>query len=454
MATGSHQPPQPAQSRREQVHHAENAVVRIFPGGGRSANPETPDVDLYFPGYGVFHMTPGHDYPGIGAGFSRGIHGVLPDQGGSPGLAVYIQENEGFRRIDAQLLQVRFLAVLVEVVDPEEPAVLGVGDCQFSVLGGMGHRHVVRHGMQFAGIVQFEEEIVFGNGIVRQQDATVGFTMDGLGHFALAAAACAFVENDELVVIRSDEPHRGTVQGGPSLLLADIQQNAVDAFLRARSGIQVVAKQFMAFAQAIMDHYLFSAEVGMPERRGYIQNRPGRESFGDLRCGDKSLEIRQSSHEEAGIRRRDKQRRVAAGVVSAPERQGHQFSQALEPFERFGPDRIEILTVSAAKAFLVAGIVVRDQHRFRIPTAHIGLGVVHRRSVFTPGHRCFEHLALSGNIVTDLEHIGSALEGQSSSSCRLSGMITWFESRISCSSGARRNRDTWFWAHEVSMVRV
>ena len=64
-------------------------------------------------------------------------------------------------------------------------------------------------------------------------------------HFALAAAAGAFVHDSHDIVIGRDDLDRGTVVRDPAFTFTQTQQHAVNAFLGARTGIEIVGEQLV-----------------------------------------------------------------------------------------------------------------------------------------------------------------------------------------------------------------
>ena len=126
-------------------------------------------------------------------------------------------------------------------------------------------------------------------------------------HFALAAATGAFVRNDQVVVVRRHDAHRRAVHGDPFLALADVQQDAINPFLGAGAGIEVVAEQLVPFFGPVVHDDLLAAKIGVAERRRDVNHCARREVFGNFIAAEYALQQGQTQGEEAGIVRRDHQ---------------------------------------------------------------------------------------------------------------------------------------------------
>ena len=84
----------------------------------------------------------GDNDAGVGAGLTGGIHHVLPDQAGSAGNAVHIEEQQGAAGMDAGLFVDGVVTVSVQTVHTQEPAVLSVHDAQLTgiiLVAGVAH---------------------------------------------------------------------------------------------------------------------------------------------------------------------------------------------------------------------------------------------------------------------------------------------------------------------------
>ena len=90
------------------------------------------------------------------------------------------------------------------------------------------------------------------------------------------------MHKNDLVFIGCLYQRRAGVAADPSLLLADVQQYGVYAFLGRGTGVEVVGEDFMEVLAAVVDHHLFTVEVGVAEGRSHVDNGPRRVVVGDV----------------------------------------------------------------------------------------------------------------------------------------------------------------------------
>ncbi|OQB92612.1 MAG: hypothetical protein BWX86_01816 [Verrucomicrobia bacterium ADurb.Bin122] len=404
MAARSDQPPQPRQRRRQQVKQPDDPVARVFAGARRAAHAEAPDVDIDRTGDDAGHDLARDDHARIWARLAGGIHRVFPDERGGVGLGVDVKKEQRLGRLHGEALKMRIDAVADDVVHPHEPRVLGVHERELAaalVERGVAERHVVGHRAKLAGAREREEAFLAVDDVAAEQEAAVTFAVGVLEHLALAAAAGALVRDHEAVVVRGDDLHGRAVHGDPALGLADVEQHAVDALLRARAGVEVVAEKLVEALAAVMHDDLLAAEVGVAERRRHVDHRLGREAGGDLRGGEHALEQSEPEGEEAGVVGRDHD-----GVGALPRHAGHEgeHRQRLRAQPREGG--LTQLGEIAAEALPVRGLVggqrVADDHAVGIAAAHVGLGVVGGDAVAGAADDRLDHAALAGGLIGDL----------------------------------------------------
>ena len=160
----------------------------------------------------------------------------------------------------------------------------------------------------------------------------------------------------------------------PALLLAYVEQHAVDALLRGGAGVEVVGEDLVQVRQAVVDDDLLAAEVRVPEGRRDVDHRAGLEVVhrADVHKG---LELGHGEAEEGRVARADQHGLVA--VVVAAGLEGHEYELLLrQPAERLYPELVELVAVDVLKAGLVGGLVVGDAHTVGVAAAHVVLGVV------------------------------------------------------------------------------
>ena len=213
---------------------------------------------------------PRNDDAGIGAWLSGGVHPVFPDEGRSAGHGVDVEEEQGAGRMHAQAFEGRVGAVLADVVDAHEPCVFRVLDVEgsvASVLKRATQGHVVGDGPEEASAGQDEVVFLAGEDVASEEEAAVFFAVDVFEHFAFAAAAGAFMGDGQAVVVGSNDLDGGAVHGDPAFAFAAVEEHAVDAFLCAGAGIEVVAEHFIEVFAAAVDDHLPAIEMGVAENR-------------------------------------------------------------------------------------------------------------------------------------------------------------------------------------------
>jgi hypothetical protein len=187
-----------------------------------------------------------------------------------------------------------------------------------------------------------EQATLAVSGVLAQQQAAVGLAVDVLEHLALAAARRALVHEHDVVVVRRGDADGRAVGGGPALLLAEVQQHAVDALLRGRPRVEVVAEQLVQPVGAVVHDDLPALEVRVAEGGRGVEIAPG--SPPACRCpraGD-ALEHREPEREEPGVGGRDRERGRALLAHARGEREDRERLRG-EPLERLRPRRVERL---------------------------------------------------------------------------------------------------------------
>ncbi len=165
-------------------------------------------------------------------------------------------------------------------------------------------------------------------------------------------------------------------------MLADVQEHREDALLGAGPRVEVVGEHLVQRVAAVVDHDLLAVEVGVPERRGDVEDR-ARRVGADLVEGHPALQVHQGQREERCVGGHDRQRRRAEGQAAGLERDDDQRLLG-EPGERLGLDGCERRAEDVAVARLVAGQVVGDPHAVRVAPAHVVLDEVHGDPVGAP----------------------------------------------------------------------
>jgi hypothetical protein len=76
----------------------------------------------------------------------------------------------------------------------------------------------------------------------------------------------------------------------PLFALANVEQHAIDALFCAGPGIKIVTEQFVTVLAAGVHHNLPACKMGVPERRGHVDNCFGFEIGRHLRWLEQALE--------------------------------------------------------------------------------------------------------------------------------------------------------------------
>jgi hypothetical protein len=263
----------------------------------------------------------------------------------------------------------------MDVIDAHEPRIFGVGDGEPPVgplVAGMRAGHVVGDGAQMARFGQIQGTFFFGNQVAPDQQASIFHAVDVLRHLAFAAARCALVHEDELVLVGRDHGHRGTVIGGPPLAFADVEEHGIHALLRARPGVEVVSEHFLVRAGAVMHHHLPAAEMGVAEGRRDEEYTAGDREVGrHLAAGNHALHVGQRGGEKRGLPGHDQQRTISQFIATRIEGHGYQFL-SLEPVERLLAGLVERLAEAIGIGGFVGRQPVADEHGVWIAAPHRG----------------------------------------------------------------------------------
>ena len=116
-------------------------------------------------------------------------------------------------------------------------------------------------GRRWQALGQIKGALLVRDDVFAEEQAAVFHAMDVFRHLTFAAAAGAFVHENELVLIGRDDGDGCAMVSGPAFALADVEEHGVDAFFRARAGIEVVGEDFLMRDRAVVDDELAAAEV-------------------------------------------------------------------------------------------------------------------------------------------------------------------------------------------------
>ncbi len=336
-----------------------------------------------------------------------GVLDVLPDQRGGAGLALDVQEQQRFRRMDGELFELVVGAVALDVVDAHEPRILGVGDHQPAagiLQRGMAQGHVVGDRAQLAALGQVDVPLFTGDHVLTQQHAAVGVAVGVFQHLALAAPARPFVHDGQDVVVGRHHLDGGAVGGEPTLAFADVEQHPVDALLGARPRIEVEREHLVAVALAVMHHHLPAIAMGMAEGGGEEHLRPGGEAERQVLGRDHALEVGHAGGEEGRIPGGDEQAAIAQARVAGPERQDHQ-RLGRQPGHHLPAQVGERHREAVGESRLFGRQVVGDHHAVGIAAPHVGIAVVDGHAVAGAHDVGFDHPAPVRHFEGDLETV-------------------------------------------------
>ncbi len=370
--------PEPGERGRQDMEQAQDAIRRFLAGTGRGPNAEAADVHRHVPLDDAGDDVTRDDDTGIGTRHARGVLDVVPDQRPRLGDRINVQEQERFGRLDGQLLQLRVAAVFGDVVHAHEPRLFGVAEVEFALApsdGAVAQAHVVGHGEQFAAARQGQVTFLARHQVLTEQQSPVALAVGVLEHLALAAAAGAFVHENHVVVVGGDDLDGRAVGRDPPLVLALVQQHAINALFGARAGVEVVTEQFMRALPAVVDDDLFPPEIGVTKDRRHVNEGAGRKPGGDLLQGQNPLNHRQPQGEEPRVGRTDGQGGEPLGLAARREGEDRQFL-LFHPVEGPLAQPGEILTEPVAETLLVGGQLVTDEHALGVAPPHVSLGVV------------------------------------------------------------------------------
>ncbi len=194
MATRRNESPEPSEGGREDMEDADDCVGRMHRCAGWCAYTDGANIDGDGSVENIGHDGPRDNDTGIGAGFSRLVFDVFPDERCGIWDGIDVEEEEWAAGVDAEFFEVWVDAVLVDVIDSNEPGILGVGEREFALARFMvleawrAQRHVVGHRVEFASAREGEMTAFAGDDILAEEQSSVGPTMDMFEHLALAAA--------------------------------------------------------------------------------------------------------------------------------------------------------------------------------------------------------------------------------------------------------------------------
>ena len=118
----------------------------------------------------------------------------------------------------------------------------------------------------------------------------------------------------------------------PAFGLANIEEDAIDALLRTRAGVQIIRKEFMHIWLAIMYDNLLTIKMGMPEGGRQKNNRFWIEAGMNLVNIDESLKVCQCAGKECRICWSNKQR-VVAILCTSGHKGHHDKLLGFQPFK-------------------------------------------------------------------------------------------------------------------------
>ena len=290
----------------------------------------------------------------------------------------------------------RVAAVGGDAVHADEPAVLAVHKAELAAVfldAGRAHCHVVRHGRYRTGVAHADIALLACHQVHAQQHAAVGAAHDVLQQLALAAARGALVHHDHLVLIGRDYPRRGGVGRDPALLLAYVEQHAVDALLRRGAGVEVVGEDLVQALHPVVHHDLLAVKVRVPEGRRGIDDGARLEVVHRPYI-HKGLQLRHGKAEESRVPRADQHRLVA--VIIAAGLEGHQYELLPgQPAQGLHPQLVKLISVYILKPRLIRRQVVGNAHAVWVAPAHIVLGIVHCGAVAAADDlSLFDYLAM------------------------------------------------------------
>ncbi len=223
------------------------------------------------------------------------------------GAASMLRNSSGSGGSAVRPLEVRVGAVVLDVVDAHEPGVLGVAQMQLAVTGlqaRVAHRHVVGNRAQVAGARgQVDRAHVVAQDIAAEDERAVRPAVGVFEHLALARAARALVHEGDDVVVGRDDLDGRAVGDDPALVLADVDEDAVDALLGARPRIEVVAEELVqvGLGAAVVDDDLAAVEMRVAEGRRDVDDRPRDEVLAQVVGVEDPLKQREAEGEEAGV---------------------------------------------------------------------------------------------------------------------------------------------------------
>ena len=301
---------------------------------------------------------------------------MLPDEAGRAGHAVHIEKLKRALGMNADALILGVVAVSVQAVHAQKPAVLSVKNAEHTDLRILqllvGARHVVRDGADRAGLAE-RHVVLFARDRMRaDEQAVIVLAVEVLEHLALAAAGSALVHEDDLVLIRRFEHCRTRVAADPALLLADVEQNGEHALLRAGTGIEIIGKDLVQHLGAVVDHDLLAVKMRVAERRRNIDDRARGVALGNVGNAGEALHVGKRQGKERRVRRADHQTGTAVGAVAGRERQEQHLLRG-KPVERFLAQLGKLIAEAVLEARLVRGQVIADRHAVWVAAAHIVL---------------------------------------------------------------------------------
>ncbi len=398
------------------MEEAQDAVGRGLGRAGRRADAEASHVDLHLAAQDVGHQLARQDHARVGAPTTRRVLLVLPDEAGRAGHGPEVEEDERSGGAHRDPLELVVRPIRLDVVHPHEPAVLGVADHE-SIAARLhrrvAERHVVRHRPERAGLGDRDHADLPRDEVPPELQAPVGLPVGVLGHLALAAAARALVQDGEGVVVRGDYLNRRAVHREPPLALADVEQHAVHALLRAGARVEVEREDLVHGGGAVVDHHLAAEAVRVTEGR---RDQDGGTGLPPALVGDGledgALEVCERHREEGRLRRADQDGREPQVLTADPEGENHEPLPG-EPTQHLRPKVRERSAEAVPEARLVRGPGVPDHQRVGVAAAHVRVGVVDRHPVAHPHHLGLDDGLTVGQVEHDLVPIAPLFpEGQ------------------------------------------
>jgi len=267
MPSRGHQSPEPGERRRQNMHNADDTVVRVFPGTRRRAQANASDINPDRIRINTGDDIPWQDHPRVGARYTGCILLVVPDQRPPTGDSFNIQEEQRLFWFGRYFFQYHVSTIFLDMIHPDEPSILGIFEPELAVPFlefWVAKRHIIGDRLQVASPGEVHYMFFARQNIFTQQQAAFWLSVRLLQHLAFSAATSPLVHEGDDIIVGRNHPDGRAMRRYPAFFFPLADQHAIDAFLSAWPRIEVVREHLVYTIGVAPAHVYFCIIGGNP----------------------------------------------------------------------------------------------------------------------------------------------------------------------------------------------